>query len=115
LRKNQETTEAQRKGFARCVEAGVRLAFGTDSGVYPHRMAGRQFTTMVQHGMTPMQAVQSATAVAAELIGWEDRVGSLEPAKYADLVAVEGDPLEDVALLADVGFVMKGGEVVKGD
>lgn len=113
LRKNDETTEAQRVGFRKCVEAGVKLVFGTDSGVYPHGMNARQFATMVEHGMTPMQAVRSATIVAAELIGWEDRVGALEPGRFADLIAVEGDPIRDAAALTDVAVVVKGGEVVK--
>jgi imidazolonepropionase-like amidohydrolase len=91
----------------------VKLAYGTDSGVYPHSMVGRQFQYLVRFGMTPMQAVTSATLVAAELIEWEDRVGSIEPGKLADIVAVEGDALEDVALLEHVGFVMKGGAVLK--
>jgi imidazolonepropionase-like amidohydrolase len=114
LRKNDETTEAQRHGFAKCVDAGVKIAFGTDSGVYPHAMAAKQFAYMVKFGMTPMQAVQSATVVAADLMGWRDRVGSIEPGLFADLIAVAGDPLEDVDVLTDVGFVMKGGEIVKG-
>jgi imidazolonepropionase-like amidohydrolase len=114
LRKNEETTEAQRQGFARCVEAGVRLAYGTDSGVYPHAMAARQFAYQVKYGMTPMQAIQSATAVAAELLGWSDRVGAIEPGRFADLVAVAGDPLEDMDALTEIEVVVKGGEVVKG-
>ncbi|HEX6330690.1 MAG TPA: amidohydrolase family protein [Actinomycetota bacterium] len=113
LRKNDETTEAQRVGFRKCVEAGVKLVFGTDSGVYPHGMNARQFATMVEHGMTPMQAVRSATIVAAELIGWDDRVGALEPGRFADLIAVEEDPIRDAAALTDVAVVVKGGEVVK--
>jgi imidazolonepropionase-like amidohydrolase len=113
LRKNEETTEAQRQGFARCVEAGVRLAYGTDSGVYPHAMVARQFAYQVKYGMTPMQAIQSATTVAAELIGWSDRVGAVEPGRFADLIAVAGDPLEDVDALTEVEVVVKGGEVVK--
>ncbi|HSJ50789.1 MAG TPA: amidohydrolase family protein [Actinomycetota bacterium] len=115
LRKNDETTEAQRVGFRKCVEAGVKLAFGTDSGVYPHGMNARQFATMVEHGMTPMQALQSATVVAAELIGWRDRVGSLEPGRFADLIAVREDPIRAVAALTDVPLVVKGGEVVRDD
>lgn len=114
LRKNDETTEAQRQGFARSVEAGVKIAFGTDSGVYPHAMAAKQFAYMVKFGMTPMQAVQSATVVAAELMGWRDRVGSVEPGLFADVIAVAGDPLEDVDRLTDVAFVMKGGEILEG-
>ncbi len=96
------------------MEAGVKIAYGTDSGVYPHGWNARQLPYMVRFGMTPMQAIQSATIVAAELMGWEDRVGSVEPGKLADLVAVEGDALEDVARLTDVAFVMKGGAVLKG-
>jgi imidazolonepropionase-like amidohydrolase len=113
LRKNEETTGAQREGFAKCVAAGVRLAFGTDAGVFPHAMAARQFAHLVKCGMTPMQAIRSATVDAAELIGWGDRVGAIEPGRFADLVAVEGDPLDDVTALEDVAAVIKGGEVVK--
>ncbi len=113
LRKNEETTQAQREGFAKAVKAGVRLAFGTDSGGYPHGMNAKQFAYQVRYGQTPMDAIRSATSVAAELLGWEDRVGAIEPGRFADLIAVEGDVLEDVDLLTDVAFVMKGGEVVK--
>jgi imidazolonepropionase-like amidohydrolase len=114
LRKNDETTEAQRQGFRKAVAAGVRIAFGTDSGVYPHGDNARQLPYMVRYGMTPMQALQAATLVAARNIGWEDRVGSLAPGKYADVVAVEGDALADLASFGRVAFVMKGGAVVKG-
>ncbi|MGZ8626333.1 MAG: amidohydrolase family protein [Actinomycetota bacterium] len=113
LRKNRETTQAQREGFERCVEAGVRLAFGTDSGAYPHGMNARQFAYLVKHGMSPMQAIRSATVVAADLLGWSDRVGAIRPGAFADLVAVAGDPLEDVDVLTDVTVVVKGGEVLK--
>jgi imidazolonepropionase-like amidohydrolase len=113
MRKLEETTEVQREGFARAVEAGVRIAFGTDSGTYPHGMNARQFAFMVKFGMTPMQAIRSATVDAAELLGWRGRVGAIEPGGFADLIAVEGDPLADVELLTDVRFVMKGGDVVK--
>ena len=111
LRKNDETTDVQRQGFATCVERGVRLAYGTDSGGYPHAMVGKQFASMVRYGMTPMQAISSATAVAAELLQW-DEVGALAPGRFADVVAVYGDPLDDVSLLEDVPFVMQGGVVV---
>ena len=94
MRKNDETTDAQREGFAKGVEAGVRIAFGTDSGAYPHGMNAKQFAYMVKYGMTPMEAIRAATVVAAELMGWRDRVGAIEPGLFADLVAVEGDPLE---------------------
>ena len=113
IRKNDETTDAQREGFTKAVKAGVRVAYGTDSGVYPHPMVGKQLAYMVRFGMTPMEAIRSATVVAAELIGWTGEVGTLAPGAFADLIAVEGDPLEDVALLEDVPFVMKGGQVVK--
>ena len=113
LRKNDETTDAQRAGFRKAVAAGVRIAYGTDSGVYPHRFAARQLPYMVRHGMTPMQAIRSATLSAAELMGWDDRVGSLAPGKHADLVAVQGDVLANLETLENVGFVMKGGIVYK--
>ena len=114
LRKNEETTETQRAGFRKAVAAGVRIAYGTDSGVYPHRFVARQLPYMVRYGMTPMQAIQSATVVAAELIGWKDQVGSLAPGKYADIVAVAGDAMGDLKSFEKMGFVMKGGVVYKG-
>jgi imidazolonepropionase-like amidohydrolase len=114
LRKNDETTEAQREGFAKCVKAGVRLAYGTDSGVYPHAMVARQFATMVGLGMTPMEAIASATVAAADLIGWRERVGAVEPGLLADLIAVEGDPIDRIEALTDVAVVVKGGEVLMG-
>ena len=113
LEKNRQTTDAQREGFRKAVAAGVRLAYGTDSGVYPHGLNARQLPYLVRYGMTPAEAIRSATAVAAELMGWEDRVGRLTRGRAADLVAVEGDPLVDVGVLSDVRFVMKGGVVVK--
>jgi imidazolonepropionase-like amidohydrolase len=113
LRKNAETTETQRAGFRKAVAAGVKIAYGTDSGVYPHGMNAMQLPYMVKYGLTPMQAVQSATIRAAELMGWEDRVGSIAPGKYADLIAVEGDALADLRSFMRVGFVMKGGVVYK--
>jgi imidazolonepropionase-like amidohydrolase len=113
LRKNDETTEVQRVGFRKAVAAGVKIAYGTDSGVYPHQYAARQLPYMVKYGMTPMQAIQSATVSAARLMGWEDRLGSVAPGKYADIIAVEGDALGDLARFETVGFVMKGGVVYK--
>ena len=113
LRKNDETTAAQREGFTKALQAGVKIAYGTDSGVYPHRYVGRQFAYMVRHGMTPMQAIQSATVVAAEVLD-HPAVGVVASGRFADLVAVPGDPLEDITTLEDIPFVMKGGEVVKG-
>jgi len=114
LRKNTETTETQRIGFRKAVAAGVKIAYGTDSGVYPHGLNARQLPYMVKYGMTPMQAIQSATISAARLLGWEDRIGSLAPGKYADIIAVEGDALADLRTFERVGFVMKGGVVYQG-
>lgn len=113
LRKNVETTEVQRQGFTQAHAAGVILPYGTDAAVYPHGLNGRQFAIMVQRGMTPMAAIQSATSVAARTIGWSDRVGSLAPGRFGDLVAVRGDPLANVALLEDVPVVIKGGLAFK--
>ncbi len=113
LRKNDETTAAQRAAFARAVKAGVKLSFGTDAGVFPHGQNARQFAFMVRYGMTPMQAIQAATTVSAAMLGWSRDVGALSPGHYADMVAVAGDPLADVAALETVAHVMKGGEVVK--
>jgi imidazolonepropionase-like amidohydrolase len=114
LRKNDETTDAQRAGFRKAVAAGVKIAYGTDSGVYPHGLNARQLPYMVRYGMTPMQAVQSATISAAQLMRWEDRVGSIARGKFADLIAVDGDALADLKKLESVSFVMKGGVVYKG-
>ena len=114
LRKNDETTEAQRQGFRKAVAAGVKIAYGTDSGVYPHGWNGKQLPYMVRYGMTPMAAIQSATIVAARLMGWEDRVGSITAGKFADIIAVEGDAMADLGSFGKVGFVMKGGVVYKG-
>ena len=85
------------------------MAFGTDAGVYPHGDNARQFAKMVEWGMTPMEAITAATASAAELLGWSDRIGTLQAGRFADLVAVNGDPLSDIAVLQKVQFVMKGG------
>lgn len=114
LRKNTETTETQRAGFRKAVDAGVRIAYGTDSGVYPHGLNAMQLPYMVKYGLTPMQAIQSATISAAQLMRWEDRVGSIAAGKYADIIAVDGDALADLRSFRKVGFVMKGGVVYKG-
>jgi imidazolonepropionase-like amidohydrolase len=114
LRKNEQTTLAQREGFAGAVKAGVRIAYGTDSGVYPHGLNARQFAYQVQWGQTALDAIRSATLSAAELLRWDDRIGRIEPGCWADLIAVSGDPLADVRLLEEVSFVMKGGRVVRG-
>jgi imidazolonepropionase-like amidohydrolase len=113
MRKNTETTLAQREAFRKAVRAGVKLAFGTDAGVYPHGLNARQFRYMVQWGMTPMQAIAAATTVSAQMLGWSKDVGALSPGHYADMVAVSGDPIADITVLEHVAHVMKGGVVVK--
>jgi imidazolonepropionase-like amidohydrolase len=113
LRKNIETTEAQRQGFTRAHRAGVDIVYGTDAAVYPHGLNARQFPIMVERGMTPMQAIQAATSVAARHMGWDQKVGSLQPGRYGDLIAVKGDPLSDVTRLQDVAVVIKGGLAFK--
>ncbi|MSU46070.1 MAG: hypothetical protein EXS42_02800 [Lacunisphaera sp.] len=89
------------------------MAYGTDSGVYPHGWNGKQFHTLVTWGMMPLQAIQSATITAADLLGWSTWIGQLAPGFYADLIAVKGDPLTDVTLLEHVDFVMKSGKICK--
>ncbi|MFO1392798.1 MAG: amidohydrolase family protein [Steroidobacteraceae bacterium] len=113
LRKNIETTEAQRQGFTAAHRAGVPIVFGTDAAVYPHGLNARQFPIMVQRGMSPMEAVQAATSVAAQYMGWSDRVGSIQPGRYGDVIAVKGDPLADVTLLQHVTLVVKGGQLYR--
>src|SRR5450756_2111293 len=106
IEKERKVGRLQRENFAKAVKAGVKQAYGTDAGVYPHGLNARQFRYMVAGGLTPMQAIQSATVNAAELLGW-DKVGAIAPGRFADLVAVDGDPLKDVTLLEKVSFVMK--------
>ena len=113
--KMKEVTGKSRPNVTRAMAAGVKIAFGTDAGVYPHGLNAHEFAVYVKMGMTPLAAIQSATLNAADLLGWSDRVGSLEPGKYADLIAVDGDPLADVSTLEHVKFVMKGGAVVKDE
>ena len=95
------------------MRAGVKVAFGTDAAVYPHGLNAHEFAAMTRLGLTPLQAIQAATVNAADLLGWPDRVGTLEEGKFADLIAVDGDPLADVTVLERVAFVMKDGQVVK--
>jgi imidazolonepropionase-like amidohydrolase len=114
LRKNRETTDVQRAGFRKAVAAGAKLTFGTDAAVYPYGLGARQFAYMVRYGMTPAQAIRSATSEAAAALRLEREVGQAAPGFAADLVAVEGDPLADVTVLERVKAVMKGGAVVAG-
>jgi imidazolonepropionase-like amidohydrolase len=112
LRKNEETTGTQRAGFREAVKAGVRIAFGTDAGVFPHGLNARQFAYMVDNGMTPAQAVRAATVDAARALGHEDAFGAIRAGLSADLIAVRGDPLEDVRRLEQVRAVIARGRVV---
>lgn len=111
IRKMKMVSAVSRQNVARAFREGVKVAFGTDATMFPHGVNAREFSVMVRLGLTPLQAIQSATINAADLLGWSDRVGSLEAGTYADLIAVEGDPLSDVKVLEQVKFVMKGGEV----
>lgn len=114
LRKDREVADIQRENFKRAHAAGAKMVFGTDAGIYPHGDNAKQFAVMVRYGMTPLQAIQSATVSASQALGRED-VGVVEANRWADLIAVAGDPTQDVTLLERVPFVMKGGVVVKQD
>jgi imidazolonepropionase-like amidohydrolase len=113
LDKEARIGRLQRESFRKAVQAGIKLAFGSDAGVYPNGWNGKQFAKMVEWGMTPMQAIQSATTRASDLLGWSDRVGSIAPEHFADIIAVDGNPLADISELERVCFVMKGGVVYK--
>ncbi|MGD0791073.1 MAG: amidohydrolase family protein [Terriglobales bacterium] len=113
IAKAREVMPAARKNVARAFAAGVKVGFGTDAAVYPHGLNAHEFAVMVKLGLTPLQAIQAATINDADLLGWSDKIGSIEPGKWADIVAVDGDPLADVTTLERVKFVMKGGEVVE--
>ncbi|WP_229633323.1 Xaa-Pro dipeptidase [Duganella qianjiadongensis] len=113
LEKAKVVLPTARQNIARAIKAGVPVAFGTDAAVYPHGLNGREFAVLVKLGMTPLQAIRSATVNASELLGWADRVGSIEAGKFADIIAVDGDPLKDVTTLERVQWVMKGGAVVR--
>ena len=112
IAKGREVMPAARKNVARAFAAGVKVGFGTDAAVYPHGLNAHEFAVMVKLGMTPLGAIQAATVNDADLLGWSDKVGTIEAGKWADLIAVDGDPLADVTTLERVKFVMKGGEVV---
>src|SRR6266851_2628658 len=113
--KERAIGQVQRQNWSKAVRAGVKAAFGTDAGIFPHGDNAKQLAVYVRYGMTPAQAIRSATSVAADLLGRAQDVGTLQPGRYADLIAVRGDPLADVRVLESVPFVMKGGKIVKDE
>jgi imidazolonepropionase-like amidohydrolase len=113
LEHDAQLGQIQRDNFRKAVAAGVKMSFGTDAGVCPYGTSGKQFAFMVKYGMTSMQAIQAATSNAADLLGRSNEVGSIKPGKFADIVAVTGDPLTDIRLLENVAFVMKDGKIYK--
>jgi imidazolonepropionase-like amidohydrolase len=113
IEKERLVGRIQRENFRKAFQAGVKCAFGTDAGVYPHGWNAKQLAKEVEWGMTAMQAIQSATTSAADLIGWKTKVGQIAPGYFADLVAVKGDPIKDITVLEKVDFVMKGGAIYK--
>jgi len=113
LEHDAQLGQIQRDNFRKAVAAGVKMSFGTDAGVCAYGTSGKQFAFMVKYGMTAMQAIQAATSNAADLLGHSSEIGSLKPGKYADIIAVPGDPLADIRLLEDIRFVMKDGKIYK--
>ncbi|WP_306252997.1 amidohydrolase family protein [Parvularcula sp. IMCC14364] len=113
LAKERQVGEIQRNSFTKAVQAGVKVVFGSDAAIYPHGDNANQLSRMVRFGMTPVQAVQAATVVAAEALGQEDSVGSIKAGASADIIAVDGNPFEDVSVLENVSFVMKEGVIYK--
>jgi imidazolonepropionase-like amidohydrolase len=115
LAKARVVIPAARKNIAHAFSSGVKVAFGTDAAVYPHGLNAHEFAVMVKLGLSPLQAIQAATINAADLLGWSGKVGTLAVGAWADVIAVDGDPVKDVTTLEHVKFVMKGGEVVKNE
>jgi imidazolonepropionase-like amidohydrolase len=115
INKEKMIGKQQRENFRKAVQAGVKIAFGTDAGVYPHGWNAKQFFYMVKFGLTPMQAIQSATISAADLLDWKDKTGSITKGKLADIIAVDNNPLDDITILEHVKFVMKEGVVYKNE
>jgi imidazolonepropionase-like amidohydrolase len=113
LEHDAKLAQIQRDNFGKAVRAGIKMAFGTDAGVCPYGISGKQFAFMVRYGMSPMQAIQAATSSAAELLGHANELGSIKPGKYADIIAVSGDPLQNISVLENVQFVMKDGKIYK--
>jgi len=115
IKKMQMVSEMAQNNAKKAIAAGVKIGMGTDAAVYPHGLNAHELAVYVHLGMTPLQAIQTATINDADLLGWSDRIGTIAPGKYADIIAVDGDPLKDVTTLQTVKFVMKGGEVVKNE
>lgn len=113
IKKMQMVSDVGQNNIKKAIAAGVKIGMGTDAAVYPHGLNAHELAVYVRLGLSPLQAIQTATINDADLLGWSDRIGTLEPGKYADLIAVDGDPLKDVTTLQNVKFVMKGGDVVK--
>jgi imidazolonepropionase-like amidohydrolase len=113
--KMREVAAAAPVNVKKAFDAGVKVAFGTDAAVYPHGLNAGEFHVYVKLGMTPLAAIQTATVNASDLLGAKFNVGTLEPGKFADIIAVDGDPTKDVTILEHVKFVMKGGTVYKND
>src|SRR6266705_4493786 len=115
IRKMESVSAVGQNNLKKAFAAGVKVGFGTDAAVYPHGLNAHEFAVMVKLGLTPLQAIQAATVNDADLLGWSDKVGTIEAGKWADIIAVDGDPLKDVTTLEHVKLVMKGGEVVKNE
>jgi imidazolonepropionase-like amidohydrolase len=115
LEKERQIGKVQRQNFREAYLAGTRMAFGTDAGVYPHGDNWKQFVTMVEFGMKPLEAIRASTTEAAALIGIENQAGAIEPGHWADVIAVDTNPLEDISVLGRVKFVMKDGKVYRND
>jgi imidazolonepropionase-like amidohydrolase len=114
IEKEKLVGQIQRESFRKAAQAGVKMAFGTDAGVYPHGWNAKQFYYMVKYGLSPMQAIQTATVNAADLIG-NTRIGAIRPGGFADIIAVKADPLKDIKALENVSLVMKGGEIYRSN
>jgi len=113
IEKEKLVGRTQRENFKKAFLAGAKMTYGTDGGVYPNGFNGRQFAKMVEWGMSPMQAIQAATMTSATLLRWDKTLGSITAGKFADIVAVSGDPLQKISILENVEFVMKDGIVYK--
>ena len=115
LRKNRETAEEQRNGFTKAHRAGVRIVYGTDAGVYPHGDNAKQFFYMVRQGMTSIEAIQAATIHAADVMGWGNQVGQINPGFFADIIALRDNPISNIQALENIDVVIKGGQLYKLD